>query len=201
MKNQILVLVMASSLFLGGCAKKIQEDEIIADSSDEEQVDNGYGTESTDSDFDELNEADSTYIEAAYEDSSDHLNTYSYYSSDEDQSDQSNYSSHSYKGNSNCVGSDTFYTCHDLQSGNTYQVNKYGNTTHVNGSNATTGANWSQSTNTYGSTSYTNGYDKEGNTWNQTTNHYGDDSYSYHGTDSDGETFGGTCNYGSCSTY
>ncbi len=212
MKLTSLTIVIASIL-LFGCAKKVEEAPIYEGDTEEIQSNDEY--ESTVSDPDQydlennqISSNFSTFSEEAEsydtdaEDDSSADDEDSYKSSDNEY--QSN-ASYSYKGspsgNSNCFGSDSFYTCNDLRSGNTYQVSKYGNTTYVNGSNSTTGSTWNQTTNTYGNTSYTTGSDKDGNSWNQTTNHYGDNSYSYNGTDSDGNSFGGTCTYGSCSSY
>lgn len=207
MKQYVLFTVFIVLIMTSGCAKKIEEptlDTAAAESSEDDQETR------TDETLDlNGNEYDQSNDELAYlsidqetnengdeeEDSlSDmYLSTSSYHKA------QSS-SSHS-RLSSNCTGSDTYYTCYDPQNGNNYQVSKYGSTTQVQGSNLNTGSTWSQTTNHYGDMSQTTGYDKNGNTWNQTTNHYGDDSYSYSGTNSEGESFGGTCNYGSCSTY
>lgn len=83
-----------------------------------------------------------------------------------------------------CVGSSTFYTCFDSQSGNSYSVNRFGGTTIMNGTNSRTGSTWSQTTNSFGGNSYTTGRASNGSSWNMTTTPYG--SY---GTDSRGNSF------------
>lgn len=187
--NLNLITITLIVLVLAGCAKNIEfDDETYSSESQEDSYmeDAGYLDQT------------SSIVQLEVDDNSDQ-------NFEEDEEIQyfphavSNYSNNN--GNSNCYGSDSYYTCDDLRSGNTYQITKYGNTTEVQGSNLSTRSSWSQTTNTYGNTSYTTGYDKAGNSWDQTTTHYGDDSYSYSGTDSDGNSFGGSCSYGTCSNY
>ena len=97
-----------------------------------------------------------------------------------------------------CFGSDTLYSCNDLQSGNTYQVNKLGNTTYMTGNNARTGSRWSQTSNTYGNTTYQNGTSSDGSTWRQTIQNNGAIGTTYSGTDSNGNYYHKTCNQFGC---
>ena len=188
MIKRIIITTLTVSI-LAGCAKKIEFEE-EKDSSEVQE----------DSSVDESEYAYQVSPMAQVgEDSSSDQSFEEHEDSDYSQTAVSNYSSNN--GNSNCYGSDSYYTCDDLRTGNTYQISKYGNTTEVQGSNSSTGSSWSQTTNTYGDTSYTTGYDKDGNSWDQTTTHYGHDSYSYSGTDSDGNSFSGSCSYGTCSSY
>ena len=176
MKQQLLILAMTSSLILGGCAKKIEEEptaeEIgLADLGEEESETSSYMYASdgniTDSEADE------------------------YLSGEQ-------YSSGYISDSSNCTGSETMYTCVDPNNGNTYEITKYGNITEVQGSSLS-GSTWSQTTETIGGTTYTTGYDKDGNEWTQTGEKIGD-TYYYNGTDSDGNAFSGSCDpYPGCS--
>ncbi|MEF2549527.1 hypothetical protein VQ045_20580 [Aurantimonas sp. E1-2-R+4] len=90
-----------------------------------------------------------------------------------------------------CFGSNTFSTCTD-DSGNSYTTNRYGNMSTTNGTSAS-GNTWSQTTTDLGSTSITNGVAADGNSWNMTQQNLGGGYRSYNGTDSDGNSFSGTC--------
>jgi len=68
----------------------------------------------------------------------------------------------------NCVGTKSFSTCYDADTGNSYTVQRYGDSTYMNGNNARTGSNWSQSTQSYGNTTFQNGRDSRGNSWSTT---------------------------------
>lgn len=67
-----------------------------------------------------------------------------------------------------CVGTKTFSTCYDADTGNSYSIQRYGGSTHMNGTNSRTGSNWSQDTHTYGGTSFQTGRDSRGNSWQNT---------------------------------
>lgn len=100
----------------------------------------------------------------------------------------------------NCFGSDTYYTCRDISTGNTYNVSKHGNNTHVQANNYNTGSSWSQDTQTYGNQSYTTGRDANGNSWHHNTHQIGNTQY-YNGNDSSGKSYNGYCNpYSGCRT-
>jgi hypothetical protein len=83
----------------------------------------------------------------------------------------------------NCFGTANNYSCHDLQSGNSYNVQKFGGTTNMQGYNANTGSTWSQNSNTIGNTTQIYG-NSNGNSWNQTIT-----PHSVYGTDSRGNTY------------
>lgn len=100
--------------------------------------------------------------------------------------------------NAACFGSSNMYSCHDSQSGNNYQVNKFGNTTYMTGNNSRTGSTWSQTSNTYGNTTYQSGSSSNGNTWNQTIQNNGSMGTTYSGTDSKGNYYSKTCNQFGC---
>lgn len=100
--------------------------------------------------------------------------------------------------NAACFGSDTMYSCNDIQSGNNYQVNKFGNTTYMSGSNYRTGSTWNQTSNTFGNTTYQNGTSSDGSTWRQTIQDNGSMGRTYSGTDSNGNYFHKTCNQFGC---
>ncbi len=85
----------------------------------------------------------------------------------------------------NCIGTDSFYTCYDTPSGNSYSVNKIGNSTYMNGSNAGTGSRWSQESHTFGSTTNIYGSASDGSAWNETIT-----PYATYGNDSDGNSDG-----------
>ncbi len=87
----------------------------------------------------------------------------------------------------NCYGSGNFQTCYDA-SGNSYTVQRIGSQTIVNGYNADTGSNWSQHSTRIGNSTYTQGYDADGDSWNQTSTRIGN-SVSVYGTDSNGEPY------------
>lgn len=67
-----------------------------------------------------------------------------------------------------CVGTDSYQTCYDSQSGNNYTVQRYGNTTTMYGSNSRTGSRWSQDSYSFGNSTTHYGRDSEGNSWSQT---------------------------------
>lgn len=100
---------------------------------------------------------------------------------------------------SNCMGSDTLYTCYD-DNGNTYNVNKMGNYTYVDGYNARTGSRWKSDSTTLGNYTYQNGTDANGNRWNQTIQHtsFGTVYSGTSGTDSNGKSYTKTCNSYGC---
>lgn len=95
-----------------------------------------------------------------------------------------------------CYGSDSFYTCND-STGNRYTVQKFGNQTNVRGYNSDTGSSWSQNTTRLGNTTYTRGYDADGNSWNMQQRRIGDSTYTS-GFDSDGNYFSQTCGVTGC---
>ena len=72
-----------------------------------------------------------------------------------------------------CYGSDTYYNCYDLNSGNDYTIRKYGNTTYMDGYNSNTGSTWSQESRTYGNTRYIDGTDSRGNSFSKICNQFG----------------------------
>ena len=92
----------------------------------------------------------------------------------------------------NCVGTETFKTCNDPQSGNSYTISKFGNTTHMNGYNNQTGSTWSQQSSTFGNSTYHQGYSSDGNHWSVTESRYGNSSY-ISGYDSRGNTVSKSC--------
>ncbi|WP_215903895.1 hypothetical protein [Acinetobacter bereziniae] len=210
--NKLLIVTVMSSIMLLGCAKKYEPvegedaEELSTDSSesatstsnDEVAVNSLEGTnEYGDSATDEYTpDSSETYVMAEVEQIRSPASSYQV-----NEPSESSYSTQNNSAPNGCTGSSTYYSCYDSRSGNTYDVSKYGNTTDVNGHNSNTGATWSQSSQTIGNSTFTTGSDKDGNLWNQTTNHYGDDSYSYNGTDSDGNSFSGSCSYGSCTKY
>lgn len=67
-----------------------------------------------------------------------------------------------------CVGSGSYQSCYDPQSGNSYSVQRYGNTTTMYGNNAKTGSSWSQQSTDFGNTTMHNGRDSRGNSWTTT---------------------------------
>jgi hypothetical protein len=67
-----------------------------------------------------------------------------------------------------CVGTQTFATCYDGTSGNSYTIQRYGNTTQMQGTNARTGSNWSQETYDHGDTTFQYGRDSRGRNWSTT---------------------------------
>lgn len=91
-----------------------------------------------------------------------------------------------------CFGTGNFKTCYD-NNGNTYNVQKLGNQTITNGSNSATGSTWSQTDTTFGNTTITNGQAANGNSWNMTQQNFGNGLKTYNGTDSDGNSFSGSC--------
>jgi len=84
----------------------------------------------------------------------------------------------------NCFGSANSYTCNDLSSGNSYNVQKFGNSTYMQGYNSNTGNTWNQNSHTYGNTTNVYGTASNGQNWNQTITPYGT-----YGTDSRGNSF------------
>ena len=100
--------------------------------------------------------------------------------------------------NASCFGSPNSYTCNDLNSGNSYNVQKIGNTTLMNGFNPYTGSNWSQNSQTYGNITQIQGQ-TNGNPWNQTIQHLPSlGTTIYQGTNSQGHFFQKTCNQFGC---
>jgi hypothetical protein len=96
------------------------------------------------------------------------------------------------------VGTGTFRTCYD-DKGNNYTVQDLGSMTITNGYNSQTGSNWSQTDTTFGNTTITNGNAGNGNSWNMTQQQFGNGFSTYSGTDSDGNSFSGTCTkFGGC---
>jgi hypothetical protein len=84
----------------------------------------------------------------------------------------------------NCYGTANNYTCYDVQSGNSYNVQKYGNQTYMNGRNSRTGTSWSQNTNRFGNSSSTYGHSSNGKSWSSYSTPYGSS-----GQDSSGNTW------------
>jgi hypothetical protein len=95
-----------------------------------------------------------------------------------------------------CYGSDSFYTCNDT-TGNRYTVQKFGNQTTVRGFNSDTGSTWSQNSTRLGNTTYTKGFDADGNSWNMQQRRIGNSTYTS-GFDSDGNYFSQTCGAFGC---
>lgn len=99
-----------------------------------------------------------------------------------------------------CSGTESYRTCIDNSTGNSYSISKYGNTTHVDAYNSRTGSSWNQTTNNYGTTSQTYGSDQNGNSWNHNTQKVGESTY-YNGNNSNGNSYNGSCNpYSGCYT-
>lgn len=73
----------------------------------------------------------------------------------------------------NCVGSDSYKSCYDSSSGNSYTVQKIGDSTYVNGWNSQTGNSWSQSSQRVGDSTIYQGRDSNGNSYRKTCNSYG----------------------------
>jgi len=97
---------------------------------------------------------------------------------------------------SNCYGSATSYTCNDLRSGNSYNVNKFGGNTQVNGYNASTGSTWNQNSSQVGNTTFVNG-NTNGKPWSQTIQ-TSPGMTTYSGTDSRGVYRTRTCTAYGC---
>ena len=100
--------------------------------------------------------------------------------------------------NAACFGTDTMYSCNDIQSGNSYQVNKLGDSTYMTGTNSRTGSTWRQNSTTYGNTTQQNGTSSNGNTWRQTIQDNGAMGTTYSGTDSQGNSYRKTCTQFGC---
>lgn len=100
--------------------------------------------------------------------------------------------------NAACFGTDTMYSCNDIQSGNNNQVNKLGNSTYMTGNNSRTGSTWNQNSTTYGNTTYQNGTSSDGSTWRQTIQNNGTMGTTYSGTDSQGNYYSKTCTQFGC---
>ena len=83
----------------------------------------------------------------------------------------------SINASANCVGTNSFQTCYDYQSGNQYDIQRFGNTTIMEGSNPRTGSRWTQESTTYGNTTYHDGTDSNGNRWSTTCQSYGGQMY------------------------
>lgn len=92
--------------------------------------------------------------------------------------------------NAACVGTETSQTCTD-DSGNMYTVSRLGNQTIVQGSNAQTGNTWSQTSTHLGNSTYTSGFNADGDSWNSTSTRSGN-TVIQSGTDSDGNPFTNT---------
>lgn len=86
-------------------------------------------------------------------------------------------------GYASCFGTPNMYTCNDLNTGNTYNVQKFGGSTYMQGSNPNTGSNWSQNSHTFGNTTQIYG-NTNGNSWNQTIT-----PHNVYGTDSKGNSY------------
>ena len=82
-----------------------------------------------------------------------------------------------------CSGTDSFQTCYDASSCNSYQGQRYGNTTQMNGYKAETGSSWNQTSHTIGNTTFHTGTCTDGNSWNSTQQEIGVTTF-YNGTDS-----------------
>lgn len=67
-----------------------------------------------------------------------------------------------------CYGSDSYQTCYDTESGNTYNIQRFGNNTMMQGSNSRTGATWSQNSYSFGNSTMHQGQDSRGRSWSQT---------------------------------
>ena len=100
--------------------------------------------------------------------------------------------------NAQCFGTGAFQTCTDVQSGNTYQIQRFGNTTQMYGSNPRTGSTWSQTTNKIGNTTFQSGRDSSGNSWNTTRQDLGNGNFTIYGNDSNGNSVSQTCFNGIC---
>jgi hypothetical protein len=72
-------------------------------------------------------------------------------------------------------------------------VNRFGDSTYMRGSNYRTGSTWSQNSFDLGDTTITNGRAANGNSWHMRQTDLGGGFSTYGGTDSDGNTFSGTC--------
>lgn len=93
-----------------------------------------------------------------------------------------------------CYGSGGFYSCYDLQSGNSYTVQNFGDQTTMRGSNSRTGSSWTQDSMDIGGGITTHrGRAANGGDWNMTTIDIGGGYSTYSGRDSDGNYFSGTC--------
>ena len=95
-----------------------------------------------------------------------------------------------------CYGSGSFYTCNDA-SGNRYTVQKFGNQTNMRGYNYDTGSSRSQNSRQLGNTTYTRGFDADGNSWSMQQRRVGNSTYTS-GFDSDGNYFSKTCGIYGC---
>jgi len=87
-----------------------------------------------------------------------------------------------------CSGTDSFQTCYDASSGNSYQAQRYGNTTQMNGCKAETGSSWNQTSRTIGNITFHTGTCADGNFWNSTQQEIGVTTV-YNGTDSQANSF------------
>lgn len=95
-----------------------------------------------------------------------------------------------------CIGSDTFASCSDMN-GNTYTVSRMGNMTTVNG-NAANGGSWSQTSQTIGNSTYTNGTAANGQSWSETQTNMGNGNRIISGTNSQGGSYSHYCNQFGC---
>lgn len=97
----------------------------------------------------------------------------------------------------NCIGSGSFKTCYDTQTGNNYTVQKFGDQTYMQGNNPRTGSTWNQNSNTIGNTTFHNGQSADGNSWSGTSNRIGGTTFNQ-GIDSRGNPYSSTCNQYGC---
>lgn len=100
--------------------------------------------------------------------------------------------------NAECVGTGSFQSCYDYNSGNSYTVNRFGSTTQMTGTNSRTGSSWSQQSQDLGSMTYDSGTSSDGGAWNMTRQNLGGGMTAYSGTDSSGNFFSGTCDQFGC---
>jgi hypothetical protein len=88
--------------------------------------------------------------------------------------------------NTQCIGTGSFRTCTDYNSGNNYQIQSIGSSTFVNGTNSQTGSRWNQQTTKIGSSTIHSGTAANGKAWNITETQIGDNKI-ISGTDSNGK--------------
>ncbi|WP_312805628.1 hypothetical protein [Atlantibacter hermannii] len=96
-----------------------------------------------------------------------------------------------------CVGTNAFSTCTDVN-GNNYTVSRMGGMTTVNGRNSQTGTSWSQTSNTIGNQTYTNGRASNGQSWNETQTNFGGGQRMISGRNSQGQSYSYNCNQFGC---
>ena len=95
----------------------------------------------------------------------------------------------------NCFGSNSMYSCNDLN-GNSYNVQKFGGITNMQGSNANTGSQWNQTSQTLGNSTFING-SSNGRSWNETIQS-SPGMTTYSGTDSSGRSYTKICTAAGC---